>query len=278
MGSKVFAKGLLLVLLISLATIATLPADAVRTGQSPSSLRTAYISHLLYDESYWRFSAYVDDPSALAFELVPEEGFTVLNSNTQIARAIVVLDRSVPLRILKGRVRGFLGSYPTHLYRLVNVVITKDDLETLSRLPGVVAILPDMRMDPVFIRSTRALGEQSSAVPRELSTSGDSGGSYHYTVNVTRAIDVWLKYGIRGEGVSIAIIDTGVDYGSPALGLDAVARDESGLPLVFDVSSLGLALTPVEAKEAGEGYVSIDPEKLYVFYPPYYVYKWSQGL
>ncbi|MEM4876586.1 MAG: S8 family serine peptidase [Sulfolobales archaeon] len=279
MRSKVATLCLLVVLLLSLTTTATLPVNATISRHSPNALRVAYVSHLLYDESYWRFGSYVDDPSALAFGLAHEEGFKVLNSDAQVARALVVLDKSTPPSVLKGRVRGFLGSYPTHLYRIVNVVITKEDLDALSRLPGVVAILPDMRMDPVFIKSTRGFEERGSATPIELNTPvGSSGGSYHYTVNITRAIEVWLEYGIRGEEVSIAIIDTGVDYGSPALGLDAIARDGSGLPLVFDVSSLGLVLTPVEAVEVGGGYVRIDPEKLYVFYPPYYVFKWSRGL
>ncbi|MEM4844412.1 MAG: hypothetical protein QXQ93_01695 [Ignisphaera sp.] len=110
-----------------------------------------------------------------------------------------------------------------------------------------------------------------------VETSSFEDGSYHYTVNITRAIDVWLEYGIRGEETTIAIIDTGVDYGSPALGLEALARDEYGLPLIFDASSLGLILTPVEAVE-DDGYILVDPGKLYVFYQPYYVFKWSQGL
>lgn len=278
MRNKLRAKSVLPLVLLSLVAIATLPAGASRISQAPNPLRTAYVSHIMYEESYWRFGAYVDDPSALAFELMPSGEFTVLNSNAQVARAILVLERSAPTSILRGKVRGFLGSYPTHLYKLVNVVITREDLDALSRLPGVLAILPDMRMDPVFIRSTRAFAELGVVASGELSSTGGSGGSYHYTVNITRAIDVWLKYGIRGEGVSIAIIDTGVDYGSPALGLGAVARDDSGLPLVFDVSSLGLVLTPVGAEEVGGGYVRVDPTGLYVFYPPYYVFKWSQGL
>ena len=89
---------------------------------------------------------------------------------------------------------------------------------------------------------------------------------------------MWLNYNIKGEDVKLAIIDTGVDYRSPGLGLDAIARDEYGSPMIFDASSLGLVLTPVIGEEDGNGYIIVNTSNLYVFYPPYYVYKWTNQL
>ncbi|MCX8208313.1 MAG: S8 family serine peptidase [Sulfolobales archaeon] len=269
------------VLFAVLVSIAA-PAVPVEAGLERSRLRLAYVSPILYDDNYWEYGAYVEDPTYLSFDNPAEgfpEGFEILNKDVTAARAIVVLEKKAPASVLRGRVRGFLGIYPTSFYKIVNAIISREDVEKLATTPGVVAVLPDVRLDVVFgrnrERARELLERQESGVTQTGSSSGS--GPYHYTVNITRAIDVWMKYGIMGENATIAIIDTGVDYGTPALGLGAIARDRDGVPLVFDVSSLGLVLTPIKA-EVVEGYITVDPGKLYVFYPPYYVYKWSLGL
>lgn len=242
---------------------------------------TTYVSPILYTEEFWEYGAYVEDAARLVFTSPTEHGepFMVVNSNTRLARIIVILDRSIKLDVIRGKIRGLLGVFPTHLYNIVVALATYSDVDRLATTPGVIALLPDIRLDPVFIKQGEVLSQLEGVYGYDqmLGTGSSEGDSYHYTVNITRAIDVWLEYGIRGEETTIAIIDTGVDYGSPALGLEALARDEYGLPLVFDASSLGLVLTPVEAR-VEDGYIVIDPEKLYVFYQPYYVFKWSQGL
>jgi subtilisin family serine protease len=265
----------LLVLLLLPVTSATVPE--ARLGGRSTFRVTTYVSPLLYSEDFWSYGAYVEDPAYLAFTERGED-LVVLNEGTQLGRVLVVLHRGTPPQVLRGRVRGVLGVFPTHVYTLVVALISREDLDKLATTPGVVALLPDVRLDSYFIKSSKLLERLGEGTPQPLQGGGGLGGGYHYTVNITRAIDVWTKYGVRGEGVTIAIIDTGVDYGSPALGLEAVARDEFGLPLVFDASSLGLVLTPVRAEDLGDGYIRVDPGQLYVFYPPYYVYKWSQGL
>jgi subtilisin family serine protease len=269
-------SALVLVLLVLLpVTSATVPE--ARLGGRSTFRVTTYVSPLLYSEDFWSYGAYVEDPAYLAFTERGED-LVVLNEGTQLGRVLVVLHRGTSPQVLRGRVRGVLGVFPTHVYTLVVALISREDLDKLATTPGVVALLPDVRLDSYFIKSSKLLERLGEGTPQPLQGGGDLSGGYHYTVNITRAIDVWTEYGVRGEGVTIAIIDTGVDYGSPALGLEAVARDEFGLPLVFDASSLGLVLTPVEAEDLGDGYIRVDPEQLYVFYPPYYVYKWSRGL
>ncbi|WP_297507336.1 S8 family serine peptidase [Thermococcus sp.] len=64
-----------------------------------------------------------------------------------------------------------------------------------------------------------------------------------YVVKHNGAMNAWKKYDINGSGVKIAILDTGVDFGNPAL-MDAYAVDTNkdspyyGWPIMYDPGSL----------------------------------------
>jgi len=50
------------------------------------------------------------------------------------------------------------------------------------------------------------------------------------------------KYDITGEGVTVAIVDTGTDFSNPDM-THSLARDENGVPIMLDADSQGLVLT-----------------------------------
>ncbi|MEM0348193.1 MAG: S8 family serine peptidase [Zestosphaera sp.] len=273
----------ILVVVLILAPVASVVTQSTASSSlsnSGSSSELAYVSPALYDSNFWKYGAYVEDQAYLSFENPIDEdaGFSVIN-NVEVGRVIVVLEKTMTPTSLRGKVRGLLGILPTHLYNVVFALISKSDLEELASTKGVLAILPDIRIDALINKEMESLKDVEGAI-QELNNvyQAAAEGSYHYTLNITRSIDVWLNYNIMGEDVKLAIIDTGVDYGSPGLGLDAIARDEYGYPLIFDASSLGLVLTPVEAVDTEDGYIYVDPSQLYVFQPPYYVWKWTNQL
>lgn len=265
---------LLLVLLV-LPNITSLSAS-VELGYSPSFIK-AYVSPLLLSDDYWRYGAYVEDPAYMSFK-EPDGEVLKLSNNVESARVIIVLDKNAPVQLLRGKITGLLAILPTHVYNIVLAVATRSKLPELASTPGVVAVLPDVRLDVFFNKEQEFANKLLELEEQEPLQASYTGGGYHYTLNITGALDVWTKYGIRGENVTIAIIDTGVDYASPGLGLEAIARDEEGLPLVFDASSLGLVLTPVEATPTEDGYIVVNTTNLYIFYPPYYVFKWNASL
>ena len=271
-SNKKLLRILINITVLFIVILGILPSITIAFSQvsSPSNdlkLRTAFISPAFYNDSYWKYGGYVEDE-----DLLPSvsKKIQLLNEKSSIGRAIIVLDKGVSNDVLKNRVRGLLSVFPLFDKKIAVAYISKEDLDKLAATPGVVAVLPDIRLDTYFLKERRIIdmlkksGEaDSQQIPSTLQAAG-SGGSYHYTVNITRAIDVWTKYGIRGEGAKIAIIDTGVDYGSPGLGLEAIARDSYGWPLILDADSYGLVLTPVEGNVSGTT-MYVNTSQLYVF-------------
>lgn len=54
--------------------------------------------------------------------------------------------------------------------------------------------------------------------------------------------EVAEKYGVTGEGVTVAIVDTGTDFSNSDM-RHAVARDENNVPIMLDADGQGLVLT-----------------------------------
>jgi subtilisin family serine protease len=267
----------ILVLALILPSISVVVAGQVEV-QLDTNYRRAYVSSVLLSDDYWKHGAYVEDDSLLLFTKPNPSEFNV-ESTVDFGQVLILLEPSTTPVVLKGKVLGIIATLPTHVYNIVVAMITREQLQKIAATPGVLAIMPDVRLDALISKEMKATRELVSGEGKshgELSP--DSEGGYHYTIEITGAYDVWSTYGIKGENATLAIIDTGVDYGSPGLGLDAIARDENGVPLVFDASSLGLVLTPVRATDIGGGYIFVNASDLYVFYPPYYVYKWTNSL
>ena len=50
------------------------------------------------------------------------------------------------------------------------------------------------------------------------------------------------EYGVTGEGVTVAVVDTGTDFANPDM-MHALARDENGIPIMLDADGQGIVLT-----------------------------------
>lgn len=53
------------------------------------------------------------------------------------------------------------------------------------------------------------------------------------------------KHNITGDGVRVAIVDTGTDFSNPDM-MDSLARDENGVPIMLDADGQGIVLTQAQ--------------------------------
>src|SRR5262249_41182870 len=89
-----------------------------------------------------------------------------------------------------------VGQYQVS-YNGIKVRIARDKAKTLASLPGVIAVRPVQRMRPDNVQSVALIGTAA----------------------------VWETLGMRGEGIKVAIIDTGIDYTHANFGGSGNAAD-----------------------------------------------------
>lgn len=110
------------------------------------------------------------------------------------------LARMVSSAKLSDHVSGWQGFW------IVNAVAVHGDrvaLRELAQLPGVVQIVPAIKLEPPVMTPVSA-------------PSGAQPGAVEWNVARINADDVW-NLGYTGEGVVLANVDTGVDFRHPAL-------------------------------------------------------------
>ena len=60
--------------------------------------------------------------------------------------------------------------------------------------------------------------------------------------NIANSDPVHILYKVTGKGVTVAIMDTGVDFSNPDI-MKSLARDEFNIPIMLDADGQGLVLT-----------------------------------
>ncbi len=132
------------------------------------------------------------------------------------------------------------------------VQATVDDVKEIAMHSGVVKILPSPPLHEIIDverKKIELLGKEDGFGVRSGS-GGLLGG-----VKLLGAPDVWSDYNVTGEGVVVGVVDTGLDFSNPELGLETMARDENGIPLTI-VMDEHFVFTNVIAVRDNEGYLN----------------------
>jgi len=166
---------------------------------------------------------------------------------------LVAVDASSPATDVERYLTGARSLPAIGQIRLIRGLIESERIPELQSSPGVLAILKDRPIGfdapnkpavnsrlPVNFGSLRSL--QPASIGRE-SLTGRPETTMRQVVNFTGARQAWNQLGVDGTGVTIAVVDTGVDFGTFNLGSGAAARDAAGLPSSFDPDGSTFAFT-----------------------------------
>ena len=143
----------------------------------------------------------------------------------------------------------------------VEALATKEQVASLAVTPGVLYVAK-YRSPLAGLAAERSMLERAEAELGE----GVAPATYK-AVDVLGAARVWEEFGVTGDTVVAAVVDTGVDFGHSDLEVDSIARTADGVPILFDSDEFGLALTLSTATTDEEGFI----------YPelPVIVYDWA---
>ena len=140
-------------------------------------------------------------------------------------------------------------------FYIIRGFMMAEDVEQLAADVPVLAILKDREISydvptkfPTVSSIKEALNQESLKLLQSTreSFARKPETTLREVVNITGARDAWETYDINGTDTTIAIIDTGVDYGALSLGYwDIVARDSAGFPAAFDADGECMAFTTI---------------------------------
>ena len=122
--------------------------------------------------------------------------------------------------------------------------VTKQQVQKLAMNPNIISISLQSSIQIGAPKDPDTLKQPNSLKELGLTVSEGEGSGYNLEMapEITGATYAW-SHGYNGTGVNVAVVDTGVDMGESDLGLQALARDQYGLPLLFDADEMGTALT-----------------------------------
>ena len=153
-------------------------------------------------------------------------------------------------KALRGMVDDLMWTMRLGDLRLSYAWIKPSRVKSLAENPMVYRVIMDKGL----------LDQLQPRVASEMLGKHIGGGvapDLYKAVEVIGAKQVWEQYNITGEGVKVGIVDTGVDFGSSDLGVDAIARSSTGMPLLFDGDGAGLVLTLTTVHANSTGYINI---------------------
>ncbi len=170
---------------------------------------------------------------------------------------LVAMDASSPVTEVAKYLIGARALPEFGDVRILRGLIDSNRISDLQSLPSVLAILKDRPIGfdapnkrPVDSRLPPNFREMRLPQPATIERESLTGGpevSMRDVVNFTGARRAWTQLGVDGTGVTIAVVDTGVDHGTFNLGNGATARDAAGTPTSFDPDGSTFAWTTINA-------------------------------
>ncbi len=174
----------------------------------------------------------------------------VLMSHKKTVRLIVAPDRKHAMEVYHalsklGRIDPI--SKPEYQFIVVEMPISK--VPELNNIPGILHVWEDRT---VKLEEPKPLEPGMTSMPQANLKKPDM----FLSVYTTHAYNTWVNYGVLGDNVTVAVLDTGVDVGHPFLQTTLDGRRK--IIDVYDDSDEGIAQIYYETNTTNSGYITVN--------------------
>lgn len=132
-------------------------------------------------------------------------------------------------------------------YQFIVATIPRENLEKLKQIDGIIGIWKDEMVKlPEPVKEPDALPSKETPQMPDMFLS----------VFTTQAYDTWVGYGVLGDNVTVAVLDTGIDVGHPFLQTTLDGRRK--IIDIYDASDEGIAQLYYATNETQDGTIVVN--------------------
>ncbi|AEH24439.1 S8 family serine peptidase [Pyrococcus yayanosii] len=149
-------------------------------------------------------------------------------------------------------------------YKFIVVELPKDKLDALKSIPGIFRVwkdrivkLPEPEKREEYLEKLAVNSEDMEKPSMFMSV---------YTIDAVKA---WQDYGVYGDGVIVAVLDTGVDVAHPFLQIDL--NGERKIIDIYDASDEGIVEIYYNTSTVTDGYITVN-KIVQIDWGSYYLY------
>ncbi|MEM0379966.1 MAG: S8 family serine peptidase [Desulfurococcaceae archaeon] len=188
------------------------------------------------------YTVYVSSKSKVSYENIEEIGKYILigDSSRHAMKFIIENSNRLFLKINIGNSKS-----------IYYVQLNSDQLDKIYRSGYIDIVLEDSLFINSLINEYFKTNYLIKRFNKEhISFNKTSLNYYDYlpSLDLIQVPFVWNNYGVFGENVVIGIVDTGVDFANPDLGLESIARDIHGNPLILAIDNGLIIFTNVSSR------------------------------
>ena len=177
----------------------------------------------------------------------------VMMSHKKNVRLIIAPDKDHAMDVYKelaklGRIDPI--SKPKYQFIVVEMPISK--VPELENIPGILHVWEDRT---VKLEEPKPL-EPGMASMLSMSSSDIKKPDMFFSIFTTHAYNTWIDYGVLGDNVTVAVLDTGVDVGHPFLQTTLDGRRK--IIDVYDDTDEGLAQLYYKTNTTNGSYINVN--------------------